>query len=146
MGAYDDIINLPHPTSATHPRMSMIDRAAQFSPFAALAGHGAAIEETARLTDQRVELTEDEKAVLDEKLRLLLETGGEGTFISFLPDERKDGGIYVTTVGTVKKIDLLGKRVVLTDGTTLSVEDIFEITSPFDNYDTFEGSKVECFE
>lgn len=104
MGAHDDIIDLPHPTSATHPRMSMIDRAAQFSPFAALTGHGAAIEETARLTDQRIELTEDKKAVLDKKLHLLLETSGEGTFTYFLPDKRKDGGAYVTTVGTVKKL------------------------------------------
>lgn len=65
--SYDDIINLPHPTSAKHPRMPMIDRAAQFSPFAALAGHGAAIQETARITEQKAELTEDEKALLDEK-------------------------------------------------------------------------------
>lgn len=79
MGAYDDIIHLPHPTSARHPRMPMIDRAAQFSPFAALVGHGAAIEETARLTVRKIELTEDEKTLLDEKLRLLLETGGVDT-------------------------------------------------------------------
>ena len=62
-GAYDDIINLPHPTSARHPRMSLADRAAIFSPFAALVGHGAAIEETARLTDQKIELTEEEKKI-----------------------------------------------------------------------------------
>ena len=61
MGAYDDIINLPHPTSARHPRMPMADRAAQFAPFAALAGHGAAIRETARLRAQKTELTEDER-------------------------------------------------------------------------------------
>ncbi len=127
MGAYDDIINLPHPNSAKHPRMSMIDRAAQFSPFAALTGHGAAIEETARLTDRRIELTEEEKTVLDEKLRLLLETGGEGMITYFLPDERKDGGAYVTKLGTIKKIDPLEGRVILTDHTPIHIEDILEI-------------------
>ena len=127
MGAYDNIINLPHPNSAKHPRMSMIDRAAQFSPFAALTGHGAAIEETARLTDRRIELTEEEKTVLDEKLRLLLETGGEGMITYFLPDERKDGGAYVTKLGTIKKIDPLEGRVILTDHTPIHIEDILEI-------------------
>ena len=127
MGAYDDIINLPHPTSAKHPRMPMADRAAQFSPFTALLGHGAAIEETARLTDQKVELTEEGKALLDEKLRLLLETGGEGVFTYFLPDERKDGGAYITTTGKVKKIDPLEGRVILKDGTAIPIEDIWEI-------------------
>ena len=107
--------------------MPMADRAAQFSPFAALAGHGAAIEETARLTDQKVELTEEGKALLDEKLRLLLETGGEGVFTYFLPDERKDGGAYITTTGKVKKIDPLEGRVILKDGTAIPIEDILEI-------------------
>lgn len=127
MGAYDDIIHLPHPNSAKHPRMSMTDRAAQFSPFAALTGHGAAIEETARLTDRRIELTEEEKTVLDEKLRLLLETGGEGMITYFLPDERKDGGAYVTKLGTIKKIDPLEGRVILTDHTSIHIENILEI-------------------
>ncbi len=126
-GAYDDIINLPHPTSAKHPRMPLADRAAIFSPFAALAGHGAAIEETARLTDQRIELTEEEKTLLDEKLRLLLETGRVGAFTYFLPDGRKDGGAYVTTVGTIKKIDPLKGQVILTDRTAIPIEDILEI-------------------
>ena len=127
MGAYDDIINLPHPNSAKHPRMPMSDRAAQFSPFAALTGHGAAIEETARITDRRIELTEEEKTVLDEKLRLLLETGGEGMITYFLPDERKDGGAYVTKLGTIKKIDPLEGRVILTDRTAIPIKDILEI-------------------
>ena len=126
-GTYDDIINLPHPTSAKHPRMPLADRAAIFSPFAALVGHGAAIEETARLTDQRIELTEEEKTLLDEKLRLLLETGGVGAFTWFLPDERKDGGAYVTNLGTVKKIDPLEGRIILTNRTVIPIKDILEI-------------------
>ena len=126
-GKYDDIINLSHPTSAKHPRMPMIDRAAQFSPFQALVGHGAAIEETARLTDQKVELTEDKKGVLDEKLRLLLETGEEGAFTWFQPDERKSGGAYVTALVRVKKIDPLAGEVILTNGMAIPIENIFEI-------------------
>ena len=118
-GTYDDIINLPHPTSARHPRMPIADRAAIFSPFAAL--------ETARLTDQRIELTEEEKALLDEKLRLLVETGGVGAFTWFLPDERKDGGAYVTNLGTVKKIDPLEGRIILTNRTVIPIKDILEI-------------------
>ena len=129
MGAYDDIIDLPHPTSARHPRMPMADRAAQFSPFAALVGHGAAIRETARLTDQKMELTEDEKAALDERLCLLLDTGGEAVFTYFRPDEKKNGGAYVTAVGSIKKLDLLERRVILSDGTIIPVEDILGIES-----------------
>lgn len=127
MGAYDDIIDLPHPTSAKHPRMSMLDRAAQFSPFAAIAGHGDAIQETARLTDQKVELTEDEKAVLDEKLRLLADAGGEAEFTWFLPDAKKSGGAYVTATSALKKIDPLERCIVLTDETVIPIEDILAI-------------------
>lgn len=126
-GKYDDIINLPRPTSSRHPRMSMADRAAQFSPFAALVGHGAAIEETARLTDRKIELTEDEKSLLDEKLRLLLETGGTGVFTWFLPDDRKDGGAYVTAEGMIRKIDPLTGQVILANGSSIPIEDILEI-------------------
>ena len=127
MGAYDDIIDLPHPTSVKHPRMSIAGRAAQFSPFAALVGHGAAIRETARLTDHKIELTEDEKALLDDKLCLLRDTGGEAVFTYFLPDERKDGGSYVTAAGRVKKLDLRSRRIILTGGAVIPLEDILEI-------------------
>lgn len=127
MGAYDDIINLPHPTSARHPRMSMIDRAAQFSPFAALVGHGAAIQETARLTEQKIELTEDEKGILDEKLRLLAETGGEATFTYFMPDEKKSGGAYVTAEGEIRKVDPLEGCIILMDGSAIPIANILEV-------------------
>ena len=107
--------------------MSMADRAAQFSPFAALTGHGAAISETARLTDRKIELTEEEKAVLDEKLCLLLDAGGEAVFTYFLPDEKKSGGTYVTAAGSIKKLDLPGRRIILTGGAVIPLEDILEI-------------------
>ena len=127
MGAYDDIINLPHHESARHPRMPMAARAAQFSAFAALAGHGDAIHETARLTDRKIEPAEEKKAILDEKLRLLLDTGGEAVFTYFRPDEKKDGGAYVTAAGSIKKLDLRSRRVILTGGAVIPVEDILEI-------------------
>ena len=129
MGAYDDIINLSHPTSPRHPRMPMIDRAAQFQPFQALSGYGAAIQETARFTGEKVELTEDEKAVLNEKLRLLADIGGAAVFTYFLPDRKKSGGAYVTTVGSLKKLDPVEQRIILADGTLIPIADILEIES-----------------
>ena len=99
---YDDIIDLPHPTSKKHPRMPVRDRAAIFSPFAALAGHGAAIAETARLTQRRIELDEDGKALLDERQRILEEAAAshpEVTVTYFQPDAKKEGGRYVTVTG-----------------------------------------------
>lgn len=127
MGAYDDIINLPHPTSTKHPRMPIIDRAAQFSPFQALSGYGAAIQETARLTDQKIELTEDEKVLLDEKLRLLLDTGEVGIFTYFQPDWKKDGGAYITVRSVMKKIDRLKNQIILTDNTAIPIESLLDV-------------------
>lgn len=127
MGAYDDIIHLPHPTSPRHPHMPMIDRAAQFSPFQALTGYGEAIQETARIIGEKAELTEEEKAVLDEKLRFLTDTGNEAAFTYFQPDSKKSGGAYITIQGTIKKLVPLEGRLVLTNGTTIPIEDILEI-------------------
>ena len=105
---YDDIINLPHPTSKTHPRMPLYNRATQFSPFAALTGHDAAIAETARRTDEKHQLSEDTIAELNEKLNLIAETIGTKqtvTITYFVPDLKKSGGSYVTCTGVVRKID-----------------------------------------
>ena len=126
---YEDIIHFPHPTSAKHPRMSMIERAAQFSPFAALTGYEDAIEETARLTDSKIELSEDEKATLDRKLRLIAENPAETeiTITYFVPDERKAGGAYEVVAGPVKKIDRVGHAVVMVDGIKIAIEDIIAI-------------------
>ena len=94
---YEDIINMPHHVSASRPRMSMIDRAAQFSPFAALTGYDAAVKETARLTDKCIEPDEYEKAALDEKLRIALKNPEkEITITYFKPDAKKDGGAIST--------------------------------------------------
>lgn len=127
---YEDIINLPHHVSPTRPRMSMSDRAAQFSPFAALSGFEDAIHETTRLTNQKIELDENAKAILDEKLRLLVETAEEHprTAITyFLPDKKKSGGEYVTAAGNIKKIDSVQREVVMLHGTRIPVDDILDI-------------------
>ena len=131
-GPYDDIINLPHPTSTRHPRMPIRDRAAIFSPFAALSGHGAAIAETARLTEQKIELDEDTKAELDRRQAVLLEHMDERpelTVTWFQRDEKKDGGAYLTTTGRLKKLRELERILVLTDGTEISLEDVVTLES-----------------
>lgn len=127
---YDDIINLPHHVSSSHPHMPIHDRAAQFSPFAALTGYDGAIKEAARLTDMRMELDEAAKNELDEKLRIVLEQLSdkpEITITYFQPDEKKTGGAYVSTSGVVKRIDGYKRNVVMQDGTRIAIEDIINI-------------------
>ena len=131
-GRYDDIIDLPHPTPRRHPRMPIRERAAIFSPFAALSGHGAAIAETARLTERRMELDEDTKAELDRRQAVLLAHIGEQPEVTvtwFQPDERKDGGAYVTTTGRLKKLRELERLLVLADGTEIPLEDVVALES-----------------
>ena len=138
MNPYEDIINLPHPTSTKHPRMSMINRAAQFSPFAALSGFEDAIHETARLTGRKIELDENAKAILDEKLRFLAETVEDhprAAVTYFLADKKKSGGEYITATGNVKKIDSVQREVVMLDGTRIPVDDILDIAG--DLFKTF---------
>ena len=129
---YEDILHLPRPVSSTRPRMPIADRAAQFSPFAALTGHGAAIRETARLTDRRRELSEDEQTALGDKLTMLAEIASEHPVVSvtyFQADEKKDGGSYVAAAAAVKKIDEYERVIILMDGTRIPIGDISEIES-----------------
>lgn len=127
---YDDIISLPHPVSGSHPPMPVAERAAQFSPFAALTGFEDAIRETGRLTDSKVELDEDARELLDEKikrLRRLQAESGEMPWAAvtyFRPDEKKDGGAYVTVTGRVKRVDEYERVLVLQDGKRISLGDI----------------------
>lgn len=133
---YDDIIHLPHPTSIKHPRMSVYNRAAQFSPFAALTGYDALVDETARLTESRCELDEQRKSVLDERLRLLLEHINEGPQVDityFVPDLKKFGGEYVSHSGELRRIDPTERSVLFADGLKLAIEDIYDIESPLCN-------------
>ena len=129
-GPYDDIIELPHYVSATRPHMSMSDRAAQFSPFAALVGYDDAIRETSRLTDEKTVLSEETKEDLNQKLRIIsdhLNDHSEVSITYFLPDTKKAGGAYVTAAGCVKKIDLLDRCVYMQDGPTIPIDNIYEI-------------------
>ena len=125
---YDDIIGLPHHVSAKRAPMSLVDRGAQFSPFAALTGFDAAIAETARRTDDPIDLADGGKAMVDEKLRRLLEMEGAGVSVTyFRPDSRKAGGAYVSHAGRVKKVDAYAQALVLTDGTAVPFDAILDI-------------------
>ncbi|MGB4092347.1 MAG: hypothetical protein WBK46_10480 [Ruminococcus flavefaciens] len=128
---YDDIKHLTRPQyDDLHP-MSMHDRAAQFSPFAALVGYDDAVAETARLTDSRLELTEDEMFELNANLNRLLDSLDEQPQISvtyFVPDEKKSGGKYVEKVGVVRIIDSYAGELVFTDGVRIAVADMAALT------------------
>lgn len=130
LGEYKDIIDLPHHTSSHHPQMSMEARAAQFSPFAALTGYNDATRETARLTDDKIELSEDEKTVLDCKLQLLQEHIKEQpavTITYFVPDKKKKGGAYVMVTDNAKKIDSAKRILIMQGETAISLRDIVSI-------------------
>lgn len=137
MGNYDDIISLPHHESAKHSKMPALDRAAQFMPFAALTGHNAAVMETERLTDSRMELDEMKKEELNEHLQFIKEQLLQKPQISityFLPDTQKNGGAYLTITGTVRKIEQTRHQVIMENGTVIPMDDIYEIESAlFDN-------------
>lgn len=127
MGKYDDIIDLPHPEPTCRPRMSRLDRAAQFSPFAALTGYEAVVEETARLTDARSELSEDMKTVLNGKMQRIVDDLENEPFVTvthFVPDKKKAGGAYVHASGIVKEIDEYERCIVMTDGTRIPIEQV----------------------
>ena len=128
---YDDIINLPHHQSPTRPHMSNHDRAAQFSPFAALVGYGDAVKETARLTDGRTELDEDARAALDATLQFL-QRGSDGQQVCvtyFKRDLKKLGGAYLSVTGNIKKTDALERTIMLDDGTVIPMDDILDIAT-----------------
>ena len=130
MSDYDDIINLPHHQSKNHPHMSLYDRAAQFAPFAALTGYDDAVKEARRLTDSKPELEENQLEELDQKLADLMtriEEHPEVTITYFEPDDKKEGGAYVTCVGKLKKIDIYEKQLVLTGNRFIRICDIVSI-------------------
>ncbi len=130
MGKYDDIINMPHHVSDRHPHMPVGDRAAQFAPFAALTGYGDQIDETARLTEDRLELTESERGRIDIRLQQLEQSLADGPavqLIYFRQDPIKSGGAYLTAVGRVRRLDRLRQTLVMDDGTEIDFSDIYEI-------------------
>ena len=124
---YDDMIYLPNPTPTCKPRMSLHDRAAQFSPFAALTGYEDAVEETARLTDTRLELSEDMKTILNEKMQMIVDNMDSEPIVTityFVPDKKKSGGAYVDVTGVVKEIDEYERCIVMTDKKKIPIEQI----------------------
>ena len=137
MHKYDDMLHLAHPVSRTHPPMRLIDRAAQFAPFAALTGHSEAVKETARVTEEQIELDEDQKAVLDRQLQEIQRQSGREPVVSityFVPDLKKPGGSYVTVTGGVKRIKEYERMVLLKDGTSIPIEAITEIVRKDEKY------------
>ena len=130
MEKYKDIINLPHKQSSKRPHMSLLDRAAQFAPFAALTGYDDAIKETGRLTDERIEMSEEKLAVLNARYQILVDHLGEEqevTITYFVPDIYKTGGSYVTTTGVVKKLDTYERLVTMVDGTRILMDDVLTL-------------------
>ena len=127
---YDDIINLPHHQSKVHPHMSLQDRAAQFAPFAALTGHSAAINETARLTNRKIDLSDSECDLLNMKTSILMEHIHEHPEVSiafFVNDECKEGGHYITHSGIVKSCDDYEQTIFFEDGTRIRTSEIIDI-------------------
>lgn len=136
---YDDIINLPHHVSKTHPHMSLADRAAQFSPFAALTGYEEAIKEAGRIVDEKIELSEEEKEEINRQLNYLNEHKKDNiqiTITYFLKDMKKSGGSYRQITSNLKRLDEIEKTILLADNTILRIDDIRKIQSPlFDTLD-----------
>ncbi len=122
--AYDDIIHSPHYRSKTRKAMSLTDRAAQFAPFSALEGHEAAIDETARITDMRVETDETVKIEINRALFAAMEQRKRVMILHFIPDEKKAGGVYQTTIDTIQSIKEFECIVVLGDGTQIPIDAI----------------------
>ena len=130
MQGYDDIMDKDRPVLVQYPRMPVADRAAQFSPFAALNGHSAAIAETARQTDCRIVLEEDERERLDENLQVILGHLAERpqvTLTYFVEDEKKQGGVYKTLSGRVTSMDAYGGILHLATGESIPVADVIAL-------------------
>lgn len=140
--SYQDIVDLPHPVSKQHRPMRLLDRAAQFAPFAALTGYESLIAETARVTEARRELSESARALLDARLRLLGEHLSEQPWVEiehFVPDVAKSGGTYRRTIGQLVKISSSDGNLRLADGAVIAFADIVAIESGLlDNFDFME--------
>lgn len=129
MGKFDDIINHVYVKSPTRRHMTLVERAAQFGAFKAVVGHEDALHETARLTDEKIELDEYTKVELNEKLQIIAnaEIPEEVSITYFIPDEKKSGGTYITKTGIVTKVREYERDVIMDDGTEILIDDIFEI-------------------
>ncbi len=127
---YDDIINMSHHISKKHPRMSLENRSAQFAPFAALTGYEDEVEETARITDKRIEITDEIKSKINMKLQIIQEKiniNPKVTITYFISDNKKEGGSYKTVTSNVLKIDKYNKQIILKDNKEIFISDIINI-------------------
>lgn len=127
---YDDIIDMPRPTSSKYPKMPIIDRAAQFAPFAALTGHREAIHETARQTQEKKILDENQKELINRNLQILqhhIQNQPQITITYFLKDKSKSGGQYISYTGKLKKIDEYANKLIFKDTTQINIHDIYSI-------------------
>lgn len=131
MSNYDDIINLPHHVSSTRKPMTLYNRASQFAPFSALTGYDDEIEETARLTDRKVELDEDSKKLINNKINYIAVNIKAKPFVNvlyFIQDSKKSGGKYIIYSGNIRVIDVVNECIIFTDKTKLFFENIYDIT------------------
>ena len=131
MNNYNDIINLPHPISKKHTPMSRENRASQFAPFAALSGYDDAVKETARITKKRIELDEESKRIINERLNIIslhIKELPKATFTYFVKDLKKKGGSYITITNNVKQIDLANNIIIMTNKIKINIKDIIDIT------------------
>lgn len=129
---YEDIVNLPRHISKIHPQATMADRAARFSPFAAISGYDDMVKEAARVTEERIDITDATKELLNEKLNMIIEfldEEPEVTITYFEPDKKKDGGAYMSITGTVKRIDEYERIVLMTDEKRIKIDEIYAIES-----------------
>ena len=130
MDKYDDIINLPHYEPKYHPRMSKYKRSAQFAPFAALVGYDEQVKECSRLTHKRLEIDDELKEKINNKLNKineLIKNSPEVEITYFIPDEKKDGGKYITEIGNVKRIDYINRFIKFTDNKKIILDDVIDV-------------------
>ena len=130
MNKYNDIINLPHHISKKYFQMKKESRAAQFAPFAALTGYGDAINETARITDSRIELDEEMKVIINDKLNIInshITDKPEVNFTYYVPDKKKDGGSYISITGNVRQIDVVNGVIILSNKKKINISDLIGV-------------------
>lgn len=142
MESYEDIINFPHFEPKYHPRMDAYSRASQFAPFKALIGYEDDIKETSRLTDKKIEISEDKKKQMNENLFFLKENIKEKWIVTltyFVPDSKKEGGIYQEYEGIIKAINETNHTLIFTSGKKIQFDDIYQIHLKKEGLETFES-------
>ena len=136
---YEDIVYMPPHISTKYPQPTMLERAARFSPFAAITGYEEMVKEAARVTDKKIELDEESKIILNEKLMFITEMCNDAIvrITHFVPDKLKDGGSYEIVTGRIKRIDEYERNVILIDGTLIPIDSIYHIDGDMFNSNEF---------